>query len=448
VSEPGATARSYESKRAELESAWQPGTGSLRLEKSTISNLFRYSERGEGERRISLAQFNEVIGLDRESATLEVEGLTTFETIVDYTVPKGYLPLVAPELKHITIGGATVGIGIESTCFRYGFVHDSLLEADVLLPDGRIVTCTADNEHSDLFFGLPNSYGTLGYILRAKIRLHPAKRFTHLRMRRFVDPHAWLDAMEAATHEDTVDFVEGIFYQDRRFILMTGQMVDSVPKVDDILREHIFYKLLDWRSDIFLRTQDYIFRYDPEWFWNLPESFFYRLYRRYAPKQYRNSGFFTRYVAWRDKLDRRLFGSRPKTTEPLIQDWEVPWDKGVELIEYCIDNVDLGERPWAAVPIKTPRTPTLYPIRANELYFNLGCYCQVEKVPGKGDFHYTRIMDDKCFELGGIKMLYSSTFLDEQSFDARFNGEAYAQLKEKYDPDGYAQTLFEKVAMR
>ena len=29
---------------------------------------------------------------------------------------------MAPELKHITVGGATVGIGIESTCFRYGFV--------------------------------------------------------------------------------------------------------------------------------------------------------------------------------------------------------------------------------------------------------------------------------------------------------------------------------------
>jgi FAD/FMN-containing dehydrogenase len=448
VTEPGAPLSSYASKRAELESGWQPGAGRLRLEKSTISNLFRYKERGEGERRVSLAQFNQIIALDEAAATLEVEGLTTFETIVNYTVPRGFLPLVAPELKHITIGGATVGIGIESTCFRYGFVHDALVEADVLLPDGRIVTCTADNEHSDLFHGLPNSYGTLGYILRARIRLHRAKRFTHLQMKKFAEPRPYLDAMRAATQRDDVDFVEGLFYQDRRFILVTGQMVDSVAAVDDIMREHIYYKLLDWRSDVHLRTQDYIFRYDPEWFWNLPESLFYRLYRRYAPEQYRNSGFFTRYIAWRDRLESRLFGSRPKKTEPLIQDWEVPWDKALELIEFCIADVDLGERPWAAVPIMTPRTPTLYPIRANELYFNLGCYCQVDKLPGKGDYFYTRIMDDKCFELDGIKMLYSSTFLDEAAFDARFNGEAYAQLKKKYDPQGCALTLFEKVAMR
>jgi FAD/FMN-containing dehydrogenase len=363
-------------------------------------------------------------------------------------VPRGFLPLVAPELRHITIGGATVGIGIESTCFRYGFVHDSLIEADVLLPDGKVVTCSADNEHADLFFALPNSYGTLGYILRAKIRLHKAKRFTQLHMKTFADPQQYLDAMRSATERQELDFVEGLFYEDRRFILMTGQMVDAVPQTDDIMREHIFYKLLDWRSEINLRTQDYIFRYDPEWFWNLPGSPFYALYRRFAPEKYRNSGFFTQYVAWRDQLSKKLFGDRPKTTEPLIQDWEVPWDKAVELIEFCLEHVDLRGRPWAAVPIKTPRTPTLYPIRANELYFNLGCYCQVEKVPGKGDYHYTRIMDDKCFELDGVKMLYSSTFLDERAFNARFNGAAYAKLKAKYDPNGHAQTLFEKVSVK
>ena len=55
-------------------------------------------------------------------------------------------------------------------------------------------------------------------------------------------------------------------------------------------------------------------------------------------------------------------------------------------------------------------------------------------------------MDRKCFDLGGIKMLYSSTFLDRTEFDARFNGEAYRRLKEKYDPDGNAPELYDKVA--
>ena len=95
----------------------------------------------------------------------------------------------------------------------------------------------------------------------------------------------------------------------------------------------------------------------------------------------------------------------------------------------------------AAVPIKTPRQPTIYPIEADTLYFNLGCYCQVRRPAGKPPDHYTRVMDDKCFDLGGVKMLYSSTFLDKEEFDRRFNGRAYNGIKAKYDPDGAAPTF-------
>src|SRR6476469_7565746 len=198
------THSSYGEKTARLRSNWQSGAGHVRLAKSTISNLFRYEPRGTAARRISLRDFNNVLEIDAKAQTAEVEGLTTYETVVRSCLAKGFLPRVAPELKHITVGGATVGIGIESSCFRYGFVHDGLLEAEVLLPDGRIVLCTADNEFADLFHGLPNSYGTLGYILRAKIRLMPAKRFVHLHSTPFSDLASFLDAMARATEDPTL----------------------------------------------------------------------------------------------------------------------------------------------------------------------------------------------------------------------------------------------------
>jgi hypothetical protein len=219
-----------------------------------------------------------------------------------------------------------------------------------------------------------------------------------------------------------------------------------VPKTDDILRRDVYYKLVETRDVICLKTQDYIFRYDPEWFWNIPETPFYALFRRYAPARWRNSSFYTRHVARSARL-RAALGMKPKATEPLIQDWEVPWDRGAELIETCLTEVDLAGRPWAALPIRTPASPTLYPLEPGALYFNLGCYCQVQRPAGKPRYHYTRLMDAKCFALGGIKMLYSSTFLHRDEFDRRFNGDAYRALKKKYDPEGRAPTLFEKVAM-
>jgi len=436
----------YARKRAALQGRVSAKGGPLRLSKSTVSNRFRYqSEEAQG-RTLSLGHFNEIIELDRDRQSLEVEGLATFERIVAHCLPRGFLLPVTPELKHITIGGATVGIGIESTCFRHGFVHDALQEAEVLLPGGDIVICDAQSEHADLFRALPNSYGTLGYILRARLSVIPARPYVHLRVTCFAKPVEFLDAMRRATADAAVDFIEGLFFEDRRFYLMTGAFVDDVPRLDDILREHIFYLLVQERADIYLETTDYIFRYDPEWFWNIPDTPFYYAFRRYAPRRFRNSGFYTRYAAWKNRWRERVPSSNPIPTEPLIQDWEVPWDAAAELVEFALREVELDGRPWAVVPIRTPRQPTLYPIAADQLYFNLGCYCQVRKAMGKESYHYTKIMDRKCFELGGIKMLYSSSFLSRPEFDARFNGEAYLALKKKYDPRGCAPTLFEKVA--
>lgn len=435
----------YEQKKERLRESWSNESGQLRLEKSTISNLFRYQNRDEPARRISLGAFNEVIGLDPENMILEVEGLVTYEDIIGYCLTRGFLPLVSPELRHITVGGAIVGIGIESTCFRHGFVHDGLLEADVLLPDGKIVTCNPDNQFSDLFHALPNSYGTLGYILRARLSLQIALPYVHLSIEKFGNTSDYLAAMRNATERDDLHFIEGLFFEDKRYFLMLGRFAKTVPELHDILREHIFYKLVQERTDIYLTSEDYIFRYDPDWFWNIPENPFYNLFRRFAPRRFRNSEFYTRHLE-RSRRIRRFLGMKGHTgTEPLIQDWEVPWQHAEQLVDFCLENVSISGRPWVAVPIRSPGNATLYPIKTGELYFNLGCYCRVRKLPEKEPYHYTKIMDKKCFELGGIKMLYSSTFISETEFAARFNGSAYHLLKNKYDSDGHVPTLYAKV---
>ena len=110
--------------------------------------------------------------------------MTTYEDLVDATLPHGLMPLVVPQLKTITLGGAVAGLGIESTSFRDGLPHESVLEMDVLTGTGEIVTAP-DDEHPDLFAGFPNSYGTLGYALRLRIELAPVRPFVRLRHIRF-----------------------------------------------------------------------------------------------------------------------------------------------------------------------------------------------------------------------------------------------------------------------
>ncbi|MBT8060361.1 MAG: hypothetical protein KJO33_12240 [Gammaproteobacteria bacterium] len=60
----------YRQKVDELLKSWPDRGGPLRLQKTTVSNLFRYQPRESSGRQLSLAGFNGVLSLDAGSRTL------------------------------------------------------------------------------------------------------------------------------------------------------------------------------------------------------------------------------------------------------------------------------------------------------------------------------------------------------------------------------------------
>ena len=152
-----------------------PAGSPVRLAKRT-SNLFR-ARSGAQAPGLDVAAFDGVLSVDPVAGTADVQGMTTYEHLVDATLAHGLMPLVVPQLKTITLGGAVTGLGIESTSFRNGCPHESVLELEVLTGDGEILVARPDNEHSDLYYGFPNSYGTLGYALRMTIELEPVRPY-------------------------------------------------------------------------------------------------------------------------------------------------------------------------------------------------------------------------------------------------------------------------------
>src|SRR6476646_1512958 len=126
-----------------------PADAPVRLAKKT-SNLFRARARTDAP-GLDVSGLTGVISVDPEARTADVQGMCTYEDLVDATLPHGLAPLVVPQLKTITLGGAVTGLGIESMSFRNGVPHESVLEMDVFTGAGEVVTCTPDNEHADLF---------------------------------------------------------------------------------------------------------------------------------------------------------------------------------------------------------------------------------------------------------------------------------------------------------
>ncbi len=56
-----------------------------------------------------------------------------------HTAPR-LAPLIVPQLKTITVGGAATGGGIESGAFRSGVVYDDIAVLDILTGAGEVVT--------------------------------------------------------------------------------------------------------------------------------------------------------------------------------------------------------------------------------------------------------------------------------------------------------------------
>ena len=219
-----------------------------------------------------MSAFTRVIHVDPAARTAVVGGMTTYEDLCDATLPHHLMPLVVPQLKTITLGGAVTGLGIESSSLWNGLPHESVTEMEILTGDGRVVIATKDNEHSDLFYGFPNSYGTLGYSLALTIELDAVKPYVHLRHFAFTDP-------EELHGRDRPDRGDGELpgpprrlprrcrvqrrraVPDRRRVQRQGALAERLHRPAGLLRS------LRTNREDFLTVKDYIWRWDTDWFW-------------------------------------------------------------------------------------------------------------------------------------------------------------------------------------
>lgn len=433
-----------------------PAGSTVRLAKRT-SNLFR-ARRPTTAPGLDVSGLDGVIAIDTVARTADVAGMCTYETLVAATLPFGLSPLVVPQLKTITVGGALSGLGIESTSFRNGLVHESVLEFDVLTGAGEVVTARPDGDHADLYAGFPNSFGSLGYATRIRIELEPVEPYVALRHLRF---HSLADLEQAIAaivtdghHQDVrVDYLDGVVFSATESYLTLGTKTDQPGPTSDYTGQQIYYRSLQQRQTDRLRISDYLWRWDTDWFW-CSRAFGAQspMVRRLWPKRLRRSSFYWKLVA----LDRRFavadrierLHHRPPL-ERVVQDVEVPVGSTATFLEWFLDNVPI-EPIWLC-PLRVRNSPTaprrwpLYPLDNDRTYVNVGFWSAVPTAPGGADHAANRAIEDRVSELGGHKSLYSDAFYPAEIFDRLYGGPSYRSLKQRYDPQGRLLGMYEKT---
>ena len=426
----------------------------MRLSKRT-SNLFRHRAAASGP-GLDVSGLGGVIGIDAAGRTADVQGMCTYEHLVEETLRHGLIPYVVPQLKTITLGGAVTGLGIESTSFRNGLPHESVLEMDVFTGAGEVVTARPDNEHSDLFRTFPNSYGSLGYATRLRIKLEPVPAYAALRHVRFHEADKLAAAIEEVVESREwdgvrVDAMDGVAFEPGEYYLTLATWTDEATQpTSDYTGMGIYYRSIQQRETDLLTMHDYLWRWDTDWFW-CSGAFGAQdpRIRRFWPRRWRRSDVYMRLLGLdrrfgiADRLDRRA--GRPQR-ERVIQDVEVPVERLGEFLDWF--DAEVGMRPVWLCPLVALQDWPSYPLETGDTYVNAGFWGTVHVGPDAPRAPRNRAIEDKVAELDGHKSLYSDSFYDKDTFDRLYDGANLTAVKRRYDPDDRLISLYEKAVSR
>jgi FAD/FMN-containing dehydrogenase len=382
--------------------------------------------------KIDISDLTAILSIDPVQRICVAESGVTFVDLVAATLAHGLVPIVVPELKTITIGGAVAGCSIESMSYVHGGFHDTCLAYEVITASGDVLVCTPDNEHQLVFQMMHGAFGTLGVLATLTFKLIPAKRYVRLHYETYASVADYQAAILRHFQARDVDFMDGIIHSPTCYVLSTGDFVDQAPYTSDYSWMKIYYQSTRTRTEDYLTTPDYFFRYDRGVTNVRPRSFLGRLVfgKLLASTQWLQLG---------DKLRWLLRSERPTITLDVF----VPFSRVPEFLAWY--EREFQFYPLWCVPYRRVRDyewldDSFYRDLQDPLFLDLAIYGMRQRGPR----NYHRLMEHKLRELGGIKTLIAHNYYTESEFWSIWNKRNYDAVKAITDPDNVFRDLYTK----
>ena len=409
-----------------------------------IGTLFRsYTKKNKG---FTLDNLNGIIHLDVENKWIDVGGKTRYYDIVNYTLKHNLIPKIVPELSSITVGGAITGISIESSSFKYGWGHDSIIDMDILTSSGEVQYATRNNKCSDLFNAIPNSYGTLGYVTRAKLELVDAKPYVKLFNMQYDNIDDAFDALKIAVNNKDADFVDAIVYNQFEIVVILGFMCNNPNSIghhcelSNYPRGGVYYETVKRLRYDSMSIYNYLWRWDADMFWGATDV-----------PLLTNKWF--RWIFGRCLLNTRMLRSmqnilrgykKKSNNERIIQDLGIPEENAVEFLKWICTHIN--KYPIWICPVTPKKMDSpLWSFNTNKLYYDIGVFHRKKQFDEDSPYYYNKLIEKKLLELNGNKCFYSDTFFTKSQFESVIDIFTYETLKNKYDPKNKFGNLYEKV---
>ncbi|WP_051237712.1 FAD-binding oxidoreductase [Lacticigenium naphthae] len=412
------------------------GTAYLKLKKKTVSHMVPKPEsKTYTDEKLDISDFDEILSIDQRNRICVAEPGVTFEKLVEATLKHDLIPAVVSELKTITIGGAVAGCSIESMSYKVGGFHDNCLEYEVVTAKGEVLNCTPDNENSLLFQMIHGTFGTLGIITKLTFKLLPAKPFVRVVYERFENLDDYKKAIWEHFENKDLDFMDGIIHSPDLFILSKGYLVDEAPYTHNYDWTRIYYTSTAERSEDYLTTPDYFFRYNKGVTNVHPKT---RLLR-FLFGRIMNANTTLRMAT----ILRRFI---PSKLIPVTVDTFIPFSKIEEFMDWYIKEID--HFPLWCVPYRIVHkyewiSEDFFDNVTDELFLDIAIYGMRIK---NSEFYY-KIIEDKLTEINAIKTLISTNLYSKNEFWNVWNKENYEIVKKRTDPDNIFRDLYDKTCL-
>ncbi|GAA1710548.1 FAD-binding oxidoreductase [Kribbella yunnanensis] len=112
--------------------------------------------------------------VDPERRIAKVAPGARWGAVIDAARQFGLAPLSGSS-RDVGVTGYTLGGGVGWLARKYGFAADSVIRAEVVTADGRVVTATAE-QHPDLFWAIRGGTGNFGIVTSLEFRLYPVRQ--------------------------------------------------------------------------------------------------------------------------------------------------------------------------------------------------------------------------------------------------------------------------------
>jgi FAD/FMN-containing dehydrogenase len=390
------------------------------------------NDRRRGDEKIDLSDLDQIIEIDPVARTCTAEPAVTFDEVVRATLRYGLVPIIVPEHKTITLGGAVAGCSIESMSFRYGGFHDTCLEYELITAKGDVLRCSP-HEHPLVFQMIHGSFGTLGILSRLRFKLVRAAPYVHVTY----ETHATLEAFQHSTWRhfiaQDVDFMDGQIFSPSKHVLCVGRFVERAPYVSRYDWLKAYCESIPRRAEDYLTIYDYLFRYD-------------RGVTHVKPKSLLGRALFGKLVHSDSVLRAadRFHRFLPKKSPPVIVDVFVPFSRTAEFMDWY--HREMHYYPMWVVPYRRTRdyewlSPRWWSGVHDPLFLDLAVYGLAQQ-PGRNLY---KEFEDELLRVNGTKTLISYNYYDEQTFWSLWNKEAYQAVKQLTDPDNIFRDLYTKT---